>query len=87
LAAYTARLAKTHKELADLPNLKQVVRKDRWSGKPTTYTPTDPAWGGLISEMERNLKNQIRQLEQNIPILQNEIKNWKPTEVKKQRGA
>jgi hypothetical protein len=87
LAAYTARLAGTRKELTDLPNLKQVVRKDRWSGKPTTYTPTDPAWGGLISEMERNLKNQIRQLEQNIPILQNEIKNWKPTEVKKQRGA
>jgi sugar-specific transcriptional regulator TrmB len=86
LAAYTAQLAKTRKELADLPKMTQIVKKDRWSGKPTTYTPSDPYWKGLISEIEQNLKHEIRQLEQNIPILQNEITNWKPTEVKKQKG-
>jgi len=86
LAMYTAQLAKTRKELADLPKMTQVVKKDRWSGKPTTYTPSDPHWRGLISEIEWNLKQEIRQLEQNIPILQNEITNWKPTEVKRQKG-
>lgn len=86
LAAYTAQLAKTRKELADLPKMTKIVKKDRWSGKPMTYTPSDPDWRGLISEIERNLKQEIRQLEQNIPILQNEITNWKPTEVKKQKA-
>lgn len=87
LKAMTMNLASLRKRLAELPNLKSITKKDNYSGKPVTYTPSDPKWGHLIDGMRYELQNQIRQHEQNIPILQNEIRNWKPTEVKKQKGT
>ncbi len=83
LKSYVESLANHRKQLAELPRKTEIVREDPYSGKPKTYTPSDPKWAVVVAEVRNRLQSTIRQLEQNIPILENEIRNWKPTEVRK----
>jgi hypothetical protein len=80
---YVESLANHRKQLAELPRKTEIVREDPYSGNPKTYTPSDPKWAVVVGEVRNGLQSTIRQLEQNIPILENEIRNWKPTEVRK----